>query len=167
MYSRCLYEAYLLWKASCFHSHFASPSASVKQHVSKAILSCHTKLNKCTRPPKRVADSAEGTPQPDSLATIHSFADLPKPWKNPNYKKNTGRRTKTLKQVLAAEREKVFVKPEPKAPRPRGFQKKAVRESMAAERQAELESGQTTPAVRENVTTCAYTASSWSLVLIS
>ena len=34
---------------------------------------------------------------------------------------------------------------------------------MAAERQAELESGQTTPAVRENVTTCTFAASSLSL----
>jgi hypothetical protein len=42
-----------------------------------------------------------------SLAEEYSYADAPRPFKNPDYKKNTGRRNKSLKQIIAMERERV------------------------------------------------------------
>lgn len=36
-----------------------------------------------------------------------SYSDAPRPFKDPNYRKNVTRRNKTLKQILAGEREQV------------------------------------------------------------
>ncbi|KAL8276191.1 hypothetical protein RQP46_011403 [Phenoliferia psychrophenolica] len=58
------------------------------------------------RPPfKKGVD--RGTPQLASYAEEYSYTDVPRPFRNPEYRKNVNRRNKTLKQILAAERERV------------------------------------------------------------
>ncbi|KAI0068516.1 hypothetical protein BV25DRAFT_1817359 [Artomyces pyxidatus] len=61
-----------------------------------------------TRKKPSAVPSAEGsaTPQVPSLAEQLSYLHLARPFKNPNYTKNTNRRTKNLKTVLGQERER-------------------------------------------------------------
>ena len=62
-------------------------------------------------PPKPLFGRDPLAPPPGpSFAEINSFTDLPKPWKNPLYTKNAARRNKTLKQVLAGERDRAMGK---------------------------------------------------------
>ncbi|KAF8514966.1 hypothetical protein JB92DRAFT_2811086 [Gautieria morchelliformis] len=58
---------------------------------------------------KSAATSIEGSvpPQGPTLSESLSYLHLPRPFKNPYYTKNFNRRTKGLKYVLAAEREKL------------------------------------------------------------
>ncbi|KAM0752411.1 hypothetical protein T439DRAFT_324494 [Meredithblackwellia eburnea MCA 4105] len=48
-----------------------------------------------------------GTPQAASLADEYSYATVDRSFKNQDYRKNLNRRNKTLKQILATERERV------------------------------------------------------------
>ncbi|CAE6522410.1 unnamed protein product, partial [Rhizoctonia solani] len=65
------------------------------------------------RPPKgakrksNVATPVQAvSPQPPSLVESLSYAHYSRPFKNPNYTKNTNRRAKSAKQVIGAERER-------------------------------------------------------------
>ncbi|KZV70561.1 hypothetical protein PENSPDRAFT_651434 [Peniophora sp. CONT] len=55
---------------------------------------------------KKATSTAEGTPLPPSLGEKLSYAQAPRPFKNPQYTKNNGRRAKNVKAVLAQERER-------------------------------------------------------------
>ncbi|KAH9949713.1 hypothetical protein B0H21DRAFT_786411 [Amylocystis lapponica] len=59
---------------------------------------------------KRKATTANGedspTPPVPTLSEQFSYLHQPRPFKNPNYTKNTNRRTKNLKAVLTQERER-------------------------------------------------------------
>lgn len=68
-------------------------------------------MKRDSRPPKFGRLPAADTGP--SFADLNSFTDVPKPWKNPNYTKNAARRNKTLKQVLAGERDRAMGKPAP------------------------------------------------------
>lgn len=61
-------------------------------------------------PPKKQfggSTSHSGTASPAiSLAEDYSFADAVKPFKDPNFRKNVGRRSKSIKQTVLAERER-------------------------------------------------------------
>lgn len=61
------------------------------------------------RPPKKsfFPSSASGSSSPQiSLADEFSYFDAPKPFKNLAFKKNVGRRSKSVKQTLVGERER-------------------------------------------------------------
>ncbi|KDQ08065.1 hypothetical protein BOTBODRAFT_38286 [Botryobasidium botryosum FD-172 SS1] len=53
-----------------------------------------------------VADSGTSTPQVPTLAERLSYAHIPRPFKNPAYSKNANRRSKSVKQILNADRER-------------------------------------------------------------
>lgn len=61
----------------------------------------------CYQHPLLLTDKLYTCPQ--YTADDFSFADAPRPFKNPHFQRNaaTGKRTKTLKQVLALEKERV------------------------------------------------------------
>jgi len=66
---------------------------------------------KVKKPGVLVVDGA-ATPHTPTLAETLSYLYTPRPFKNPVYNKNVNRRMKTLKAVLAAEREKEKVERE-------------------------------------------------------
>ncbi|KEI36247.1 uncharacterized protein L969DRAFT_91087 [Mixia osmundae IAM 14324] len=64
-------------------------------------------------PPRKNAlatESGSATPALPSLAEQLSYADDPRPFKNPHYKPSAQRRNKSLKQMLAAERDRYTLK---------------------------------------------------------
>lgn len=49
--------------------------------------------------------SSASTPAPGALSESRNFVNTPRPFKNPSYTKPSNRRTRTLKQILASERD--------------------------------------------------------------
>ncbi|KAJ3481019.1 hypothetical protein NLI96_g7949 [Meripilus lineatus] len=106
---------------------------------------------------KRKAATGNGdetpTPQAPSLAEQLSYLNHPRPFKNPNYAKNTNRRTKNLKTVLTQERERERIERE--------------KRRQEKEEQMDVDGENAEQSQEEEIPTCAFEFSPPSLVAVN